>query len=192
MSSWDASVTAVENILSYLGENVSRPGLRETPERFTKALGEWFSGYGQDPATVLKCFEDGAEGYEGILFQGSIPVYSFCEHHIAPFFGFAHFAYIPAGRIVGLSKIPRLIDIFSRRLQVQERLTAQIVDAFSEHVRPMGCGLVLQMRHFCMESRGIRLPGTVTTTSDLRGIFFGRPHVKEEFMRLVQFEQRKP
>lgn len=171
-------------LLKHIGDDPGRQGLIETPGRFMRALDEWFAGYKQDPAEVLKCFEDGGEGYTGILFQ-SVPVYSHCEHHVAPMFGVAHFAYIPDGRIVGLSKIPRLIDVFARRLQVQERLTRQVVDAFTEHVRPAGCGVVLELRHMCMESRGIRLPGTTTVTSDLRGIFLERPHVKEEFMRLI-------
>lgn len=183
---------AVALLLEYIDNRPGREGLRETPRRVVEAFDEWFEGYGQDPADIVKSFEDGGENYTGILFQGSIPVYSFCEHHMAPFFGVAHFAYIPDGRIVGLSKIPRLINVFARRLQVQERLTRQVVDAFSEHVQCRGCGLVMQFRHMCMESRGIRQHRTVTTTSDLRGIFLEKAHVKDEFMALVRMENAKP
>ena len=185
-------VLAVRTLLEYTGDDTTRQGLRETPERVMRAFREWFSGYEADPAEVLKVFDDGGEGYTGVLFQGSIPFYSTCEHHLATFHGFAHFAYIPDGRVVGLSKIPRLINVFARRLQVQERLTRQVVDAFMDNVDCRGCGIVVQARHMCMESRGIRIPGTVTTTSDLRGIFLEDPAVKAEFLDLVKNEQAKP
>jgi GTP cyclohydrolase I len=185
----DAALLAVRTLLAYAGENPDRPGLQETPDRVVKAIEQdWAAGYNQDPAEVLKVFEDGGEDYTGILFQGSIPATTNCEHHMCAVIGVAHFAYIPDGRIVGLSKIPRLIGVFAQRYQVQERLTRQIVDSFMEHVQPLGCGLVMQLRHLCMEGRGVRLPNTVTTTSDMRGIFIEKPHVKEEFMNLVRME----
>ena len=185
-----AALEAVRTILSYVGEDPNRPGLLETPERVIKAYEEdWCRGYKQDPRDVLKVFEDGGEQYGGILFQGSIPVTSMCEHHQAAIIGVAHFGYIPDKRIVGLSKIPRLIDVFAKRLQVQERLTSQIVDAFMEHVQCRGCGLVLKLRHLCMESRGVRLPNIMTTTSELRGIFFEEERVQSEFLALVRNER---
>lgn len=180
---------AVSDILDCVDPDPSREGLVETPRRVASAyLEEWCGGYLRDPREVLKVFNDGGEDYTGILFQGSIPVYSLCEHHLAAIFGVAHFAYIPDGCIVGLSKIPRLIDVFAKRLQVQERMTRQIVDAFHEIVRPRGCGLVMELRHLCMESRGVRLPGTITRTSDLRGIFLQDPSSQQEFMDLVRME----
>lgn len=183
------AVKAVETILSYIGEDPDRPGLRETPERFIKAFEkDWCQGYKQDPAEILKVFEDGAEDYQGILFLGSIPVTSLCEHHLASIIGVAHFGYIPDMRIVGLSKIPRLIDVFAKRLQVQERMSAQIVEAFMTHVKCKGCGVVLKLRHLCMESRGIRIPNTVTTTSELRGIFAEDSRTQAEFLSLVRDE----
>lgn len=188
----DQALHAVRTLLRYAGENPDRPGLVDTPDRFVRAWeDEWTEGYDILPSTVLKTFEDG-EPYDGILFQGSIAIQSTCEHHLASIHGLAHFAYIPKGKVVGLSKIPRLISVFARRLQVQERLTRQIVDAFMENVECAGCALVLNLRHQCMESRGIRLPGTVTTTSQLRGIFLQDPATQQEFMSLVRMENGRP
>ena len=184
------ALAAVRTILSYVGEDPDREGLAGTPARVVRAFEEdWCAGYVQDPAEVLKVFEDGGEKYTGLLFQGSIPVTTLCEHHICGVFGEAHFAYIANGRVVGLSKIWRLIDVFSKRLQVQERMSSQIVDAFMEHVECQGCGLVLRLRHLCMEGRGIRMPGIVTTTTDLRGIFLSEDAVKAEFLDLVGKER---
>jgi GTP cyclohydrolase I len=137
----------------------------------------------QDPAAVLKVFEDGAEGCNEMVVVHDIPVYSHCEHHLAPIFGTATVAYIPNGRIVGLSKLPRLVDIFARRLQVQERMTNQIADAIMQHLAPRGCGVVIRARHMCMESRGIKQGGSYTTTSALRACFL-LPEVRAEFLNL--------
>lgn len=181
--------SAIRTLLNYICDDPNRPGLEETPERVIKAFEQdWCSGYKQDPKDIFKHFEDGGETYSGILFEGSIPVTSLCEHHLAPFFGYAHFAYIPDKRIIGLSKIPRLINMFSKRLQVQERLSSQIVDTFMEYLPCKGCGLVLRLRHMCMESRGIKLHNSVTTTSDLRGIFMTDEGTKAEFLGMVRNE----
>lgn len=186
-----AALEAVRTILSYVGEDPNRPGLLETPERVIKAYEEdWCRGYKQDPAEILKAFEDGGEKYDGMLFIGGIPVTSNCEHHICGIIGEAHFGYLPDKRIVGLSKIPRLIDVFAKRLQVQERLTSQVVDAFVEHVQCHGCGLTMKLRHLCMESRGVRLSNTITTTTTLRGIFLTDPDVKAEFLSRVRDEKK--
>lgn len=163
-----------------------RQGLQETPERVAKAWREWTSGYGVNPADVLKCFEDGAEGYDEMVIVKDIPIYSHCEHHLAPIFGTAAVAYIPDKRVVGLSKLPRIVDIFARRLQVQERMTTQIADAINEHLKPIGVGVVIRARHFCMESRGINRPGTVTITSALRGAMKEKAEVRAEFLRLSE------
>lgn len=175
----------IHNLLVELGENPEREGLLETPARVLKAWKFWCSGYGKNPADVLKVFEDGSEGCDEMVFQGNIPFFSHCEHHMAPFFGVAHVAYIPNGKIVGLSKLPRLIEIFARRLQVQERLTNQVVDAIMDNLQPLGCGIVFKARHHCMESRGVQKIGTVTTTSALRGNFKEHAEVRSEFMSLV-------
>lgn len=168
-----------------IGEDVTREGLLETPKRVTEAWREWTQGYNQDPAEVLKVFEDGAQGYDQMIVLDSIPVQSHCEHHLAPFVGTAAVAYIPNGKIVGLSKLARLVNVFAHRLQVQERLTCQIADALMEHLQPHGCGVVVRAEHFCMTTRGVHTPGVFTTTSALRGIFL-QPGPREEFLALAQ------
>lgn len=167
------------------GEKYSRTGLQETPERFVRAWEFWTSGYKQDPASVLKTFEDGANGVDEMVVQDSIPVWSLCEHHLAPFFGVAHIGYIPDGRIVGLSKFSRLVDVFARRLQVQERLTNQIADALEATLEPKAVGVVLRCRHTCIESRGVQKAGSVTTTSALRGFFKTEAEARAEFLQFV-------
>lgn len=159
------------------------PHLIETPRRFAKAMQFWTSGYGQDPKSVLKEFP--AEGEQGIVFQANIPVYSLCAHHMAPFFGVAHVAYLPNQKVVGLSKLARLVDIYARRLQVQEKLCSQVADSLMNNLDCKGSAVVLQCRHLCMESRGVQKPGTVTLTSALRGDFFNDPTLRAEFMALV-------
>lgn len=163
-----------------------RPGLQDTPARFLAALDFMTSGYGHNPLEVLKTFEDGAEGVDQMVFQAAIPFFSLCEHHLSPFFGYAHLAYIPVRKIVGLSKLARLVEIFGRRLQVQERLCNQIASSLDEHLKPKGVGVVLQARHMCMESRGVQKIGTVTMTSALRGVIKDEPPARAEFMSFVQ------
>ena len=158
-------------ILQFMGEDPSRGGLLETPARVAKAWQFWSKGYQEDPAALLKTFKDGAEGCDEMVVVKDIPFYSHCEHHLAAIFGTATVAYIPDGKIVGLSKINRVVDAFARRLQVQERLTAQIADAIMEHLTPKGVGVVIKARHLCMESRGVCQQGHHTVTSALRGVF---------------------
>lgn len=176
----------IRDLIESFGEDPDRGGLQETPERVTKAWKFWTSGYGQNPADVLKTFDDGAEGYDELICQGNIPVYSCCEHHMAPFFGVAHIGYIPDKRIVGLSKLSRVTDIFARRLQVQERLTQQIAHSLEEHLKPKAVGVVLRCRHMCMESRGIQRSGTITYTSALLGSFKTHGDARSEFLRFVE------
>ena len=175
---------AVRELLQYVGEDPDRGGLRETPTRYVKALRELTSGYGAKPGEILKCFDDGAERYDQMIVVREIPFYSLCEHHLAPFFGKATIAYVPAQRIVGLSKLARLLDAFARRLQVQERLTTQVAEALMNELAPVGCGVVIAARHLCMESRGIQKPGAVTVTSALHGKFV-LPEVRQEFLALA-------
>lgn len=173
-------------LLQYIGENPTRGGLLETPARVAKAWAFWGSGYNVDPATVLKTFEDGAEGTDEMVLVKDIPFYTHCEHHMAPFFGTATIAYLPDKRIVGLSKLSRVLQIYARRLQVQERLTCQVADALMEHLQPLGCGVVVKARHLCMESRGICQQGHHTVTSALRGIFKDDASVRAEFLGLAR------
>jgi len=176
----------VTRLLQYVGEDPSRGGLHETPNRVLKAWKHWTSGYGQTPKAILKVFKDGAEDCDEMVIVKDIPVYSHCEHHMAPFFGVAHVAYIPNGKIVGLSKISRLVDIFARRLQVQERLTNQIADAMNDHLKPLGVAVVIECRHMCMESRGIQRQGASTITSSLRGVLKSDKMARAEFMGLLK------
>jgi GTP cyclohydrolase I len=175
----------VRALLAHIGEDPDREGLLETPSRYVKALEEWTSGYRQDPASVLKAFEDGGESYDQMVLLKDIPVYSLCEHHMAPFWGVAHIAYIPQGRIVGLSKLARLVDVYAKRLQVQERLTDQVAGALWEHLSPRGVGVVLRCRHMCMESRGVRVHGAETVTSSLHGELFKEGKARAEFLDLA-------
>ena len=172
--------------LESIGEDADRAGLLETPARVAKAWKHWTSGYHQNPAEVLKVFEDGAEQYSELIVVRNIPVYSHCEHHLAPFFGSATVGYLPHGKIVGLSKLTRLVDCFAKRLQVQERLTIQIAEALMTHLEPLAVGVLVKCRHLCMESRGIRTPGEETITSALLGDLRTNLALRTEFLSLAQ------
>lgn len=178
----------VTRILQYIGEDPARGGLIETPKRFSKALGEWFSGYNyseEDIKNLLKVFEDGADNYDQMVIVKDIPIYSKCEHHVADIFGTATIAYIPNGKIVGLSKLSRLADVFARRLQVQERLTGQIADSLQKHLNPLGVGVIIRARHMCMESRGLCQQGHHTISIALRGVLKEDAAARAEFMSLA-------
>lgn len=174
----------VRSLISGIGDDPDREGLRETPDRYLKAITKWFEGYWQNPAEVLKVFEDGAEHYNQMIVVKDIPIYSHCEHHIAPIFGTCTIGYIPDGKIVGLSKLSRAADIYARRLQVQERLTQQIAECLDLHLQPKGVGVVIKARHMCMESRGICKQGHETVTSALRGVMC-EGDVRSEFLTLA-------
>ena len=166
-------------------DTCGRGGLAETPARVAKAWRFWTSGYNVDPASLLKVFEDGAEGSNEMVLVRDIPLYSHCEHHLAAIFGKATVAYIPDGKIVGLSKLNRVVDAFARRLQVQERLTNQIADAINDNLKPKGVGVIVTARHMCMESRGVCQQGHDTVTSALRGVMLeGTP--RAEFLALAR------
>ena len=170
--------------LELVGEDPGREGLLKTPERVAKAWQFLTHGYGLDPDEVLRSalFE---EDYSEMVLVKDIEVYSLCEHHALPFFGKAHVAYIPHGRIVGLSKIPRVVDVFARRLQVQERLTLQVRDAVDRVLRPEGVAVVIEAQHLCMMMRGAEKQNSMTTTSAMSGVFLDNTDTRAEFMRLV-------
>lgn len=171
-------------IIQSLGEDVNREGLIKTPERVAKAMQYLTQGYNQDPVEILK----GAlfkENYRQMVIVKDIHFYSLCEHHILPFFGKAHVAYIPNGYITGLSKIARVVDVFARRLQVQERLTTQIKDAIHNTLNPLGVMVVIEAQHMCMQMRGVEKQSSVTTTSDFTGIF-KEAKTREEFISLIK------
>lgn len=160
-----------------------RPGLHDTPDRVAKAwLHEWCSGYYVNVPALLKTFEDGADGVDEMIVVKDIPVYSHCEHHLAMIFGTATVAYIPNGKIVGLSKINRVVDAYARRLQVQERLTNQVAEAIWAHLHPLGVAVRVKARHMCMESRGVRQQGHYTVTQALRGVFKEDAKARAEFL----------
>ncbi|MCB0773441.1 MAG: GTP cyclohydrolase I FolE [Flavobacteriales bacterium] len=171
-------------VLKEIGEDPAREGLLKTPERVAKSMQFLTHGYEMDPADILR----GAmfkEEYSQMVLVKDIEVYSMCEHHMLPFFGKAHVAYIPNGHIVGLSKIPRVVDAFARRLQVQERLTNEIRDCIQETLKPMGVAVVIEASHLCMQMRGIQKQNSVTTTSAFTGIFLRDHRTREEFIKLV-------
>ncbi len=182
----DAEARAyVRGILRYIGEDPDREGLRETPARVVKAMAEHFAGYAQDPETYLsKVFED-VEGYDELVLVSDIEVYSHCEHHMVPFVGRAHVAYIPNGRVVGLSKIARVVDVYAKRLQVQEKLTAQIARALDSILKPQGVAVIMQCQHFCMCYRGVKKAGSWTTTSKLLGAFMDEASTRMELLTLI-------
>lgn len=181
----ESATDNITRLLQFVGEDPSREGLLETPKRVVKAWGHWASGYNVDIESLLKVFEDGADGYDQMVMVKNIPIYSKCEHHLADIFGTATIAYIPNGKIVGLSKLSRVADAFARRLQVQERLTNQIADALHHHLQPKGVGVIIKARHMCMESRGICQQGHHTVTSALRGVIKDQPETRAEFIKLA-------
>lgn len=182
----DIEPSIIRDLLAeIIGENVMREGLLETPKRVVKAWKHWTSGYRVDIAGLLKVFEDGAEGYDEMVVRKNIRIYSHCEHHLAPIIGDCTIAYIPNGRVVGLSKLDRLADAFARRLQVQERLTTQIADALVQHLEPIGVGVHISARHMCVESRGVAQHSSDTITCSLRGAMKDQPSARAEFMALV-------
>ena len=180
----EAIATKMVEILQYIGEDPEREGLQRTPERVGKAMQFLTQGYKQDPEAILRSalFE---EDYRQMVVVKDIPFYSLCEHHLLPFFGKAHVAYIPNGTITGLSKVARVVDVFARRLQVQERMTTQIKECIQKTLNPLGVMVVIEAEHLCMQMRGVQKPGAVTTTSDCTGAF-NRPETREEFMNLIR------
>lgn len=172
-----------EAILAQTGEQIDREGLMKTPERAAKAFQFLTQGYGQDPVAILKSAMF-RQDYSEMVLVKNIELYSLCEHHLLPFFGKAHVAYIPNGYIVGLSKIPRVVDVFARRLQVQERLTIEIRDVMQETLQPLGVAVVIEAQHMCMMMRGVQKQNSITTTSAFTGEF-RNAETRSEFLRLV-------
>lgn len=173
-----------QDILTEIGENPKREGLLKTPERMAKAMQYLTHGYAVDPSHILKSAMF-AEDYSQMVLVKDIELYSLCEHHMLPFFGKAHIAYIPNGHIVGLSKIPRVVDAFSRRLQVQERLTNEIRDCIEETIQPKGVAVVIEAKHLCMQMRGVQKQNSATTTSAFSGVFMKSEKTRAEFMNLI-------
>jgi GTP cyclohydrolase IA len=178
----------VREILGDLGENPERDGLKRTPERFEKALRFLTSGYQQNPETLL----NGAMfdvAYDEMVVVKDIELYSLCEHHLLPFFGRCHVAYLPDKKVVGLSKVARLVDMFARRLQIQERLTSQIATAIQDQLHPQGVGVIVEARHLCMVMRGVEKQNSTTTTSAMLGAFRDNKQTRDEFLALVNSQK---
>jgi len=175
----------VEKLLGLLGEDSARDGLVKTPERVAKAFRFFTQGYQENPEEIL----NGALfpiAYDEMVVIRDIDFFSLCEHHLLPFYGKCHIAYLPTGRIVGLSKLPRLVEVFSRRLQVQERLTMQIAEALQQTLHPQGVAVVMEARHLCMMMRGVETPNAVAVTSSMQGVFQSQQQTREEFLNLIR------
>jgi GTP cyclohydrolase IA len=177
---------AVRTLLAWAGDNPSREGLADTPRRVTKAFSEYFAGYGQDPGDILNRVFDEVGGYDDMVMLRDIQFSSHCEHHIAPFFGRVHVAYLPNGGVVGISKIARVVDVFARRLQTQETMTAQIANAIAEGLGARGAAVFIEAVHTCMSSRGIGKHDVATLTSHFTGEFKTNPVMQARFMELVR------
>jgi GTP cyclohydrolase I len=176
---------AVRTLIAWSGDDPDREGLQETPARVTRAFEEFFQGYRQDPEEVLqKTFEE-VEGYDEMVIVRDIPVMSHCEHHMVPFLGKAHVAYLPDRRVVGLSKLARVVEIYARRLQIQEKLTVQIADAIDRVLKPKGVAVVIEAEHQCMTMRGVKKPGAATVTSRMTGAFRENASTRSEFLDMV-------
>ena len=175
----------IKSILSEIGENTERDGLLKTPERVAKSMEFLTNGYDKNPSEILKSAMF-AEDYSQMVLVKDIELYSLCEHHMLPFFGKAHVAYIPNGNIVGLSKIPRIVDVFARRLQVQERLTDEIKDCLQDTLNPIGVAVVIEAQHLCMQMRGVEKQHSSTTTSAFSGIFMSDEKTRSEFINLIK------
>jgi GTP cyclohydrolase IA len=175
----------VEQLLGLLGEDPTREGLLKTPERVAKALRFFTQGYQQDVEGVFNGALYSVK-YDEMVVVRDIDFFSLCEHHLLPFYGKCHVAYIPNERVVGLSKIPRLVEVFSRRLQVQERLTVQIAESLQEKLNPQGVAVVIEARHLCMMMRGVETPNAVAVTSSMHGVFLNQQKTREEFLTLIR------
>lgn len=191
LGTFGQAVDATEQLLDSMGvSQVEQEGLQETPKRVAKMwLDELTSGYKVNIEQLFRNFD--SEGYEGQVIVKEIPVRSVCEHHLVPIIGYCYIGYFPAGRVLGLSKLARIVDAFSRRLQVQERLTQQIVDAIAEHLKPRGVIVAIDAEHMCMTMRGVQAPGTRTSTCTVTGLYKEEQGTKDEFLRLCQLNGHK-
>jgi len=176
---------AVRTLIAWAGDDPAREGLLETPGRVARAFGEFFAGYGQDPAeTLARTFND-VGGYQDMVLVRDIPFSSHCEHHMVPFVGKAHIAYLPENGVVGLSKLARLVEVFARRLQTQENLTSQIIEAIDEHLTPRGAAVVLEAEHMCMSIRGVHAHGATTVTQRFSGIFADDAKMQDRLLAMI-------
>jgi len=176
---------AVRTLLRWAGEDPDREGLKDTPRRVTEAYREWFAGYDEDPVEILRRTFSETDGYDEIVTLRDIRFESHCEHHLAPIIGKVHIAYLPAKRVVGISKLARLVETFSKRLQIQERMTAQIANAIQDVLEPRGVAVVVEASHQCMTTRGVHKPGVTMATSQMLGEFRTNPATRREFLAMI-------
>ena len=174
----------IKALLQEIGEDPNREGLIDTPKRVAKSYEKLFEGYGKDPKDVVTTFD--SEHYDEMIIIKDIDFFSMCEHHILPFFGRVHVGYLPTDKIIGASKIPRIVDIFARRLQNQERLTKQVADTLTELLSPKGIGVVMEAEHLCMKARGVEKQNTIMTTSSFTGLFRSNMNTRTEFLNLIK------
>ena len=180
------ALAAVRTLIEWAGDDPDREGLLETPKRVIKSYRELFAGYEADPRKYLERTFEEVAGYDELVILKDIRVVSFCEHHMLPFLGRAHVGYLPRDRVVGISKLARVVNGFARRLQIQEKLTAEIAEAIQDILRPQGVGVVIESEHSCMTMRGVNTPGATLTTSRLTGVLRDDPRTREEFLRLAR------
>ncbi len=178
----------IVQILQQLGEDPNREGLRETPSRVVRSMKELYAGYKQDPSKILKTFTE-CDGYQQVVVSKNIKIFSMCEHHMLPFYGRAHVAYLPKNRIVGISKLARLVHVFSRRLQIQERLCEQITNALMMALEPQGAACIIEARHMCMQMRGCNEQDSTMITSSLKGSFLEDQSIRIELLSLIKLNE---
>jgi len=183
----EAALEAVRTLLRWVGEDPTREGLHDTPRRVVDAYLEYFRGYAEDPARYLERTFEQVGGYDEIVLLRDIPFVSHCEHHLAPIHGKAHVGYLPRDRVVGISKLARVVHAFARRLQVQERLTAEIADCIATALQPLGVGVIVEATHGCMTCRGVETPGVIMTTSRMMGVFREDEKSRQEFLQLAGY-----
>jgi GTP cyclohydrolase I len=176
---------AVRTLIRWAGDDPAREGLAETPRRVVKAYEQLFEGYGKDPGHTLQRVFEEIGGYDDLVLVRDIPFFSHCEHHMVPFFGKAHVGYYPSSRAVGLSKLARVIDVFARRLQTQEKMSAEIIQAIEETLKPRGVALMLEAEHMCMTMRGVQKAGTSTATTQFTGVFRDDPNQQNKFLKML-------
>ncbi len=177
---------AFRTVIRWTGDNPDRDGLLNTPARLARAYEEYFRGYNEDPERILSTTFEETEGYDEMIILRGIRFESHCEHHIAPIIGRAWVAYIPNGRVVGISKLARIVEVYAKRLQIQEKMTAQIANAINNVLQPQGVGVIIKAEHYCMTARGIMKPGTDLVTSRMLGIFRSNAATRQEFLSMVQ------
>lgn len=180
-----AAEEAIRMLIAYAGDDPDREGLLGTPERVARSFDEFYAGYFDDPVAILQRTFEEIEGYDELVLLKDIPFVSHCEHHLAPIIGRAHVGYLPKARVVGISKLARVVEVYARRMQIQEKMTAQIANTIQQVLEPLGVGVVIEAEHHCMTTRGVNKPGVTMTTSTLLGSFRDNPETRREFQRLI-------